>query len=54
MKYRFYLVTTEGVTLVWTGLTLTQAKAMHRATATMFNVLQSSTEVKRFGWEEMA
>lgn len=52
--YRAYVAMTGGEVLVWTHLTLAQSKAMHKMCSEKFNVLQSSTEITRFGWEEMA
>lgn len=51
--YRVFLTTTDGIVLVWTHLTRTQAVALHNVIGAKFNVLQSSTELVRFGWEEM-
>lgn len=50
--YRVYCTTTDGVVMVWTHLSLAQAKAMYNNMG-KFNPLQSSTELTRFGWEEM-
>jgi hypothetical protein len=46
--YRFYVGTTEGTEVEWTGLTLTKAKQMYAYT----NQTQPSN-VTRYGWEEM-
>lgn len=52
--YRFYVVTSDGIVLVWTHLSVKEAQTMNKLTSKGFNILQSSTEVIRFGWEEMA
>lgn len=51
--FRAYVETTNGTRIVWTHLTLTQAKAMEAMCTNKFNILQSNTELATFGWEEM-
>lgn len=51
--YRVYCATTEGAVLVWTNLTKAKALVLYRAMDKNFSPLQSSTDITRFGWEEM-
>ena len=46
--YRFYVETTEGTEVEWTGLTLTKAKQMYAYTNA-----SNPSNVIRCGWEEM-
>ena len=46
--YRFYVETTEGTEVEWTGLTLTKAKQMYAYTNA-----SNPSNVTRCGWEEM-
>jgi hypothetical protein len=46
--YRFYVETTEGTEVEWTGLTLTKAKQMYAYTNA-----SNPSNVVRSGWEEM-
>ena len=52
-NYRAWIVTTDGIRIVWTHLTRRQALALHKLNIDKVNILQSSTEVTRCGWEEM-
>jgi hypothetical protein len=46
--YRFYIETTEGTEVEWTGLTLTKAKQM-----LAYTNASNPSNVTRCGWEEM-
>jgi hypothetical protein len=46
--YRFYVETTEGTEVEWTGLTLTKAKQMYAYTNA-----SNPSNVVRSGWEEI-
>jgi hypothetical protein len=46
--YRFYVETTEGTEVEWTGLTLTKAKQM-----LAYTNQTNPSNVTRCGWEEM-
>ena len=46
--YRFYVETTEGTEVEWTGLTLTKAKQMYAYTNA-----SNPSNVVRSGWEAM-
>jgi len=46
--YRFYVETTEGTEVEWTGLTLTKAKQM-----LAYTNQSNPSNVTRCGWEEM-
>jgi len=56
-KYRFWMevqdeLTGEVTHIEWTGLTLTAAKVMYKATANNYGVAYNPP-AKSFGWEEM-
>jgi hypothetical protein len=58
MSYRFWIEVTEPKTgetvrCEWSGLTLTAAKQMYKATETKYAVNNYVAPVERFGWEEM-
>ena len=46
--FRFYVATTEGTEVEWTGLTLTKAKQMYAYTNA-----SNPSNVISFGWEEI-
>lgn len=50
--YRVYVVTEDGIVLVWSNLSRAKALAMHKANEKNFSNIQSSTGLTRFGWEE--
>lgn len=52
--YEVHVTTTCGCTLTWTHLNRKQALALHKQNEKNFNVLRSSTEIRQFGWKEMA
>lgn len=51
--YEFSIETTSGERMVWTHLSLAQAKAMYTNTGKRFNQLRSSSEVRTYSWKEM-
>ena len=58
MTYRFWLEVTEPKTgetvrCEWSGLTLTVAKQMYKATGEKYAVNNYVAPIERFGWEEM-
>ena len=52
-QYRAYLTTTDGITLAFTHLSRSRAILLQHILNKNFNILQSSTEITRTGWEEM-
>ena len=50
--YEFTLVTADGIMITWTHLTRKEATALHAVQA-RFNILRSSTELRKYTWKEM-